>query len=372
MKKEIMTPEKLHQSLSIKDLTDPANGIHAINLAVGKIANCLASAPGWPKLEIKRGNPITTVADSLDRLYFPVDSISRSSTYTRYVTENTILRVHTTCMIPDILREVKSKGLEDYAVLCPGICYRRDVVDRKHTGAPHQMDIWRIKRGIPSLKRPELIKLIETVIYCVSPGAKYRANEVSHPYTLNGLEVEVETKDGWLEVLECGETHPQLLVDADLDPVEYSGLAMGIGLDRLVMIVKGIDDIRLLRAEDPRISRQMETLEPYKPVSKYPPIRQDLSVSVLNDTTEEDICETIRETLGETANVVEEIRIVSETDYKELPRQATERLGIKPGQKNLLVRIILRSPERSLRHEEANEMRDRIYRRLHQGDRGYV
>ena len=268
IKREIMTREKLRQLLSIKDLTDPVNGVHAINLVVDKIANCLASTPGWPKPEIRRGSPITTIADNFDRLYLPIDSIG-----SWYVTEDKILRFHTTCMIPDILQEVKSKGLEDYVVLCPGICYRRGVVDREHIGEFHQIDIWRIRKGTSKLMRPELIKFIETVIYCVLPKVKYRTQEVKYPYILNGLKVELEIKDRWLGVIGCGEVHPQLLMDANLDPAEYSGLAMGIGLDRLVMIIKGIDNIKLLRIKDPYISRQMTNLEPYEPVSKYPSIR---------------------------------------------------------------------------------------------------
>jgi len=317
-------------------------------------------------------SPISSVANDFDKLYFPADSPSRSLIYTRYIDSARILRTHTTAMIPDLLVEMKQKDLTDYSVLCPGICYRRDVVDRRHIGEPHQMDIWRIKKGEPRLQRPALIDLIETVAGIVAPGAKYRANEVTHPYTVNGLEVEILVAGEWLELLECGEAHPRLLADCGLYPEEYSGLAMGIGLDRAIMLIKNIDDIRILRSEDPRIKRQMTNLDPYIPISKYPPIRQDMSVAVSTDTTEEDVCETIRDVLGAKANVVEEVKITSSTAYDELPPQAIERLGIKPGQKNLLISVILRSHERSLRHEEANDIRNRLYRALHEGEKGYV
>lgn len=368
-----MDSEKIEQALAIKDLTNPQNGIHAINLAIEKIKKPLSEKAGWPLLEVRRtDSPVSSVRNDFDRLYFPIDSPARSPVYTRYITEESILRTHTSALIPDILLEIKQKLLTDFAVLCPGICYRRDVIDKKHTGEPHQMDIWRIKKGVQRLKRPALIELIEAVVYSLVPGAKYRANEVEHPYTKNGLEVEIWVKDNWLELLECGEAHPQLLDDSGLDSREYSGLAMGIGLDRAVMIVKGIDDIRILRSEEPRIKRQMGNLNPYIPVSKYPQIKQDLSVVVHNDATEEDICEIIRDAMGPKAVAIEEVKIVSKTSYDELPHQAIERLGIVSGQKNLLIRIILRSHERSLRHEEANEIRDLLYRALHQGSRGYV
>lgn len=234
------------------------------------------------------------------------------------------------------------------------------------------MDIWRINKGEPKLQRPALVDLIETVVEVVAPGAKYRANEVTHPYTVNGLEVEVLVASEWLELLECGEAHPRLLADCGLNPEEYSGLAMGIGLDRAVMLIKGIDDIRILRSEDSRIKKQMVNLDPYIPVSRYPLIRQDMSIAVSTDTTEEDVCETIRDVLGVNASIVEEVKILSSTAYDELSPQVIERLGIKPGQKNLLVSVILRSHERSLRHEEANDIRDRLYRALHEGEKGYV
>ena len=69
---------------------------------------------------------------------------------------------------------------------------------------------------------------------------------------MNGLEVEVQVGERWVEVLECGEIHPWLLNESNLPSQQWSGLAMGIGLDRLVMLIKQIDDIRLLRSSDPR------------------------------------------------------------------------------------------------------------------------
>lgn len=370
MKTDLISKERLAKTLAIKDLSDPTNGLHAINLVVSKILDYLTKKEGWPKPEIRRASPISSVTNDFDRLYFPPDSLNRLPRYTRYLDEQTILRTHTTAMIPDILVEIRDKELADYSVLCPGICYRRDVVDKRHTGEPHQMDIWRIKKGAPRLERKALIDLIESVLDAVIPGSEYRANEVNHPYTINGLEVEILVKGYWLELLECGEAHPQLLTDAGLDPEEYSGLAMGIGLDRMVMLLKGIDDIRLLRSEDPRIKQQLTNLEPYQSVSKYPLVRQDLSVSVLQKTNEEDICETIKDALGDNSDVIEEITIASETNYDRLPAKAIERLGIKPGQKNMLIRVILRSHERSLTHEEANEMRDTIYRAVDESETG--
>jgi phenylalanyl-tRNA synthetase alpha chain len=371
--KIVVDSEKISKSLGIIDLSDPRNGIHAVNLVVDRIVTRLNRESDFPKAQIKRADPVVSVANNFDRLLFPNDNLSRSSVYTRYVDENHVLRTHTSSMLPEILDEISMEKPDDYLVACPGICYRRDVVDKKHCGEPHQFDTWRIKRGVPRLLRKDLIRLIDLVIDATIPGTEYRANEVVHPYTINGLEIEALVKGEWIEILECGEAHPVVLRNSNLDPGEYSGLAMGIGLDRLAMIIKGIDDVRILRAEDIRIKRQMSDLNQYIPVSKMPPIRQDMSFSVDQENTEEDVCEGIRDAIGNDIDLLEEVKIVSETPYANLPPQAIERLGIKPNQKNILARIILRSHERSLLKEEANSIRDRIYRKVNEsGTSGYL
>ncbi|MBU0530974.1 hypothetical protein KJ910_00545 [Patescibacteria group bacterium] len=338
--------------------------MHAINLVLNEIIKGMAEQ-GWPAAEVRRSSPVVPVADNFDRLFFPTDNISRSSVYTRYTDPDHLLRTHTSSMIPDLLLE--RPALPDRLMVCPGICFRRDIVDRTHCGEPHQLDIWRIKHGELRLEREALLELIRVVIRSVLPDNEYRCNEVEHPYTIHGLEVEVNVGGEWLELLECGEARPQLLDNSGLPRGEYSGLAMGIGLDRLVMLVKGVDDIRLLRARDPRVSAQMLNLEPYQAVSKYPPIRHDMSICVPEATEIEDISEQARQVLGDDVDVLESIELRSSTGYDQLPPQAIERMGMREGQKNLLVRFIFRSHERSLVQEEANIMRDNIYDVIHQG-----
>jgi tRNA synthetases class II core domain (F)/Ferredoxin-fold anticodon binding domain len=186
-----------------------------------------------------------------------------------------------------------------------------------------------------------------------------------HPYTLGGRQVDVCWEGEWIEVAECGLAHPEVLQRAGL--AGWSGLALGMGLDRLLMLRKGIPDIRLLRSTDPRIAGQMTDLAPWRPVSTMPPVRRDLSVAVEADDTAEELGDRVREALGPDADAVEEVGVLAETRYDRLPAQARARLGIRPGQKNVLVRVVLRHLERTLPDEEANRMRDRIYAALHRG-----
>ena len=331
-------------------MTNPANGIHAINLIVYKIAEALYKS-GYPEPTIWRSSPITTVADNFDKLYFPSDSLSRSPKYTRYLDDGRLLRTHTTAIMPELLSHLQGEQL----ILHPGICYRRDVVDKSHVGEPHQMDVWLIGNRVCK------VQFIETILYAVLPGVSYRLNQTSHPYTRNGLEIEVLVDGKWIEIGECGEVHPDLLRS------HSSGLASGWGLDRLVMLVKGIDDIRLLRSNHPRIAAQMTNLEPYRQVSNQPSISRDMSIVTAIDTELEDICEQIIEVLSNDAELLESVDILSQTHYHQLPPQAIQRLGIQPNQKNLLVRIILRSLHSSVTNQKANILRDLVYQKIHQG-----
>lgn len=371
MKKEMMSPERLVASLAILDLTDPKNGVHAINLVVQKIRQTLEVTYIGTAVEEVRTDPIVSVKENFDDLLFPEDNLGRSSHYTRYVSADKVLRTHTSATIPNWLKKVMHDGVSDKIVVLPGMCYRRDVVDRTHCGEPHQMDIWRIKRSNLFFERSDLIHLVETILNSVVPGYKYRANEVKHPYTINGLEVEILVNGNWLEVLECGEAHPVILENAGLDSKEYSGLALGMGLDRLVMIIKDIDDIRVLRSSDLRIKRQMSNLDKFIKVSDQPSAERVLSYSTSTDKTEEDVCEEIRDELGPESTYIEEIQY-SEILYEQLSIKARGNLGIRPDQKNVVVTIIFRSPEGSLHRTMVNEWMRRLYPKLNKGDKGYM
>jgi phenylalanyl-tRNA synthetase alpha chain len=142
---------------------------------------------------------------------------------------------------------------------------------------------------------------------------------------------------------------------------------MGLGLDRLLMLRKGIDDIRLLRAEDPRIAEQMLDLAPYRPVSMMPAVQRDLSIATDELLDGEALGDRVRGVLGSRADLLESCAVVSATPADQLPPAARARLGIADGQLNLLIRLVLRALDRTLTHAECNALRDDVYGALHQG-----
>jgi phenylalanyl-tRNA synthetase alpha chain len=273
-----------------------------------------------------------------------------------------------TAVVPAALRRLVGPcGADDVVVACPGLVYRRDVVDRLHVGEPHQLDLWRVRRGT-ALTTDDLEEMIGLVVSATLPGAAHRALPASHPYTTEGREVEVEADGAWVELLECGLAGAHVLEAGGLDPAEWSGLALGLGLDRALMLRKDVTDIRLLRSSDPRVGGQMLDLEPYRLVSAMPPTRRDLSIAVADDLTAEELGDRIRERVEPgVLEAVEEVAVVAETPAHELPPQAIARIGLQPGQKNLLVRIVLRHPTRTLTAEAANRTRNAVYAAVHEG-----
>ena len=244
-----LTEDQLARALTLADLTDPAYGPHCMQQLVAGATGALRERWGCPVL-VHRANRVVPVADNYDALGYPPDGPARESRYTRYVDAGRLLRSQTSAIVPSALRTLAPTAPGDVLVCAPGLVYRRDAIDRLHVGEPHQLDLWRITER--PMARLDLEAMIAAVVEALLPGAQWRALPASHPYTEDGREVEVLAGGEWVELLECGLAHPRVLAAGGLGG--HSGLAMGIGLDRAVMLRKGIGDIRLLRSDDPRVA----------------------------------------------------------------------------------------------------------------------
>jgi phenylalanyl-tRNA synthetase alpha chain len=363
---QLLDPGAYGRLLALRDLTDAALGPHAMQLLVQHTLDALLAAWNCPVV-VYRAPPLVPPADNYDDLGYPPDGASRDARYTRYLTPELLLRTQTSAMIPRALRMIAPARYADVLLACPGLTYRRDAIDRLHVGEPHQLDLWRIVQR--PLTRDDLVAMIEAVAGAMLPGVPLRLEPAVHPYTLDGLEVYGNVQGRWVEILECGRAHPELLADAGLASASglASGLAMGIGLDRMLMLRKGIEDIRALRSTDPRIQAQMLDLEPYRAVSSQPPIYRDLSVAVAEEANVEELGDRVRSTLAAASGSIESVEVLSETSYLELSLAARRRLGISPRQKNVLLRLVIRDLERTLTSAEANELRDAVYAVLHEG-----
>jgi len=357
-----LTPAQLTRDLAVRDLTDPASGPHAVQLVVDRAVDALAMRLGCA-VRRRPGDRIVTIADNYDNLGYDPADVTRDARYTRYVDETRMLRSHSSAMIPAALRALAAAPADDVLLVCPGVVYRRDSIDRLHSGTPHQLDLWRISRR--RMRATDLHEMITTLVDALLPGREDRREPRRHPYTVDGYQVDVEDDGEWVEIAECGLAHPDVLTRAGLSG--WSGLALGMGLDRMLMLVKGIPDIRLLRSAEPAVAAQLGDLSPYRPVSAMPPVRRDLSIAVDAGDLAEDLGDRVRDALGDDADCVESVEIRGETPCASLPPQALARLGARPEQKNLLVRLVLRPLDATLSDHAANVLRDRVYAALHRG-----
>jgi phenylalanyl-tRNA synthetase alpha chain len=363
----VLTQAELARALALRDLSDPACGPHAMQLILSTLVHALTARWRCPAI-IHRANPVISLHQNYERLRVPREATARDARYTRYVKEDVVLRTSATAMLPPLLDRLAAEPPDYEVLLAPvGLVYRRDAIDRLHVGEPHQLDLWRLRRRAPQLQQQDLEEMIQAVAAVIAPGAIVRCSATEHPYTLCGRQIDVQVGGEWVEIGECGLAHPALLAAAGLDTTEWSGLAMGIGLDRAVMLAKGIDDIRLLRSDDPRVAAQMLDLTAYRPVSKMPAVRRDLSLATSPGLDAEALGDRLREQLGERALAIEDLQVVCETPLEDLPRVARERLGMRPGQVNLLVRLVLRHPTETLTDSAANLLRDDVYAVLHEG-----
>lgn len=331
-----------------------------------------ALAQSWKcQRQIIRTCPIVPVANNYDRLGYPKEGAARDARYSRYISEGLMLRTQTSAAIPDALAGLHLDPPEDLLLILPGIVYRRDSIDRLHCAEPHQLDLWRItnRQGAEAVTAYDLKQMIAIVMKAALPKTEWRLIDSPHPYTDQGVQIDALWNNEWIEVGECGLIAREILEAASLH--RHCGLAMGLGLDRLLMIRKNISDIRLLRSTDLRIKKQLQDLAPYEPVSAMPAIARDLSICVHASTSEEEIGDRIREHITEWA-AIESLQIKSETPYEKLPVSAQERMGMHKDQKNILLHLIIRHMEKTLTDGEANLIRNKVYDLLHEGSKREV
>lgn len=360
----------VNEALELNDLTELKHPAHAIGLLLDEVLEGL-KARGWPDAQVLRGPRIVSAQENYGLLGYDPAEVTLGSEHTRWVDEHSLLRTQTTSQIPKALQQAAQnrKAGELILLAAPGITFRRDSRDRWHCAEPHQMDIWIL--GDPQLStREHLLRLVADILECSVPGMSWIYQSSPHHYTEGGIEVNLLLDKQPIEVLECGCIARSLLQRLGVDPAKHGGLALGMGLDRLTMLRKGIPDIRLLRDPNERVQAQLHDLLPWKAVSRLPSISRDISLAVTPGLSEEVLTEKMLLAAGDNAALIEEMLIKGRWAMADLPVQAIERLGLLPGQENVLLRVVLRDCSRSITTSEANALYERIQSALHEGAEG--
>ncbi len=281
---------------------------------------------------------VVTVQQNFDDLLFPKDHSARSPADTYYMDESQVLRTHTSAHQNDLLK----MGHDRFLVT--GDVYRKDTIDRTHYPVFHQME------GVRVLPKEtdallDLIETLEGLVTYLFPGRPYRILDDYFPFTDPSIQMEVAYNGAWVEVLGAGVIHPRILRNCN---IEATGWAFGLGIDRLLLTYCNIPDIRYLWSEDTRFIDQFTNgLVQFQSYSKYPSISKDISfwVNHYQENGEgqwdrhNDFCEMAREA-GE--DLIEEILLIDKF-------RRDDRVS-------LLYRMVYRSPDRTLLHEEINEV----------------
>ncbi|MGE8144422.1 hypothetical protein ACQKP7_04345 [Pseudomonas frederiksbergensis] len=368
--KKYLADTSVHQALLLIDLTEPGAPDHAVRLMLNEILQGLAEQ-GWPQAKIQTGPRIVSAEENYGLLGYDPSEVTLGSEHTRWVDEYSLLRTQTTSQIPLALQHAAEsrRAGETILLAAPGITFRRDSRDRWHCAEPHQMDIWVL--GDPQLSTHEhLLRLVSDILKSAVPDKPWVYSESPHHYTEGGIEVNLLNDGAPVEVLECGRIAKSLLERLKIDPLLHGGLALGMGLDRLTMLRKGIPDIRLLRDQNERVQAQMHDLNPWTPVSRLPSIARDISLAVTPGLSEEVLTERMLQAAGDCSDWIEEMQVKGRWEFSELPGQAIERLGLLPGQENVLLRVVLRDCSRSITTAEANALYTDIQAAMHEGAPG--
>ncbi len=153
-----------------------------------------------------------------------------------------------------------------FRIVVPGKVYRYEATDSTHETQFHQIEAFVVGEDVTF---GQLKWTLETFFKkLLGDDVKMRMRPSFFPFVEPGVEIDISCflchgvgcgvckRSGWIEVMGGGMVHPNVLLAGGIDPRKYHGFAFGGGVDRLVMIKYGIEDVRLLYAGDLRLVNQ--------------------------------------------------------------------------------------------------------------------
>jgi phenylalanyl-tRNA synthetase alpha chain len=200
---------------------------------------------------------------NFEALNIPKDHPARDMQDTFYLSDETLLRTHTS---PGQIRAMRAaEGRTPIRIVVPGRVFRRDVPDASHSPVFHQVEGLAVDRRITMGDLKGTLELFAREMF--GPKSRIRFRPSFFPFTEPSAEVDVlcfmcngagcrACKDGWLEILGSGMVHPTVLRNGGYDPETVTGWAFGMGIERIAMLKYGVDDLRLFFENDLRFLRQ--------------------------------------------------------------------------------------------------------------------
>lgn len=256
--------KELEEKLSREwlDLTVPVpkgvGSLHPITLTLERIVNVFRGMG----FEVEEGPEVELEEYNFDKLNIPPDHPAREMQDTFYVNKpGYLLRTHTS---PVQIRTML-KRKPPIQMIAPGKVYRRDD-DPTHSPMFHQVEGLVVNERANFKHMKYVIEVFLREFFGRDLPVRFRASYF--PFTEPSAEVDIGCVmclqqgcrvckgSGWLEVMGCGMVHPKVLEACGIDPELYQGFAFGMGVERLAMLLFGIDNIKLFYENDLRFLRQ--------------------------------------------------------------------------------------------------------------------
>jgi len=211
---------------------------------------------------IEDGPEVETTYYNFDALNIPVTHPARDPRDTFYITEDLLLRTHTS---PVQVRTME-KMQPPVRIVCPGRVFRRDAFDATHSPMFHQVECLLVDQGITFADLKGTLERFHKQFF--GEKTKTRLRPSFFPFVEPGAEVDVSCAfcdgsgcrvckgTGWIEVMGAGMVHPNLYSFVRYDPEKFTGFAFGGGIDRYTMLRYNINDLQLFFQNDMRFLEQ--------------------------------------------------------------------------------------------------------------------
>ena len=219
---------------------------------------------------VQEGPEVETEFNNFTALNIPCDHPSRDGFDTFYLKQknpsdknvNLLLRSHTSPAQIRIMEEHKPP----LAVVVPGKVYRPDAVDASHSLMFHQVEGLLVDTDVKFSDLKGLLNVVLKRLFGDTIKMRFRPH--FFPFTEPSAEVDISCyicagkgcsvcgRKGWLEIMGCGMVHPQVFKAVGYPKGKYTGLAFGLGVERVTMLKHGIQDIRLFFENDVRVLEQ--------------------------------------------------------------------------------------------------------------------
>lgn len=251
-RKAVLEDERLNEiikegrlDVSLPGRGNRRGGLHPITLTLQRI-DSLFQQIGFDVVE---GPEVEDDYHNFGALNIPDNHPARAMHDTFYFPDGKLLRTHTSSVQIRIMQNDKPP----FRFIAPGRVYRCDS-DMTHTPMFHQVEGLIVDESVTFADLKGM--LIDFLEIFFEKELQIRFRPSYFPFTEPSAEVDIMGERGWLEVLGCGMVHPNVLKNVGVDPEKYTGLAFGMGVERLAMLYYGVDDLRMFFDNDLRFLKQ--------------------------------------------------------------------------------------------------------------------